>query len=162
MALRIWGRLDDLADGIGAVMMLFGFALIIGLLVGITAQHWATDPGSTAYLKSGHSVPKDVRQFGYTSMSDFNSDHQREQATITHLLEAAVGSQSLWENPETGNRGVIWVMNERQVEQGAMRGQICRDLLRHTLLNNAYRNTAGTTCHVLGQAYSAEITWKPE
>ena len=162
MSHGIFGRLDDLTDGLGAVLMLFGAALTIGLLVGITAQHRATDPGNAAFLKSGRTVPRDVAAYGYTSMNDFNSDHLREQATITQLLQAPVGSQSLWENPETGNRGVIWVMKERQVERGAQPGQTCRDLMRHTLLNNAYRNTVGSTCRDKGQAYSAEIAWTPE
>ena len=95
---------------------------------------------------------------GYHSENDFNADHAREQTVIQKLLAAPVGSQMLWENPETGNRGVIWVAGQHAGTDGGM----CRDLVRHTLVNNSYRNTAGTTCRGGNSGYPDQIAWRAE
>jgi len=162
MTLRDRLRVDDLAEGAGMILLLFGFAVLIGLAVGFTAQRWATDPGRPISLYRSSGAPKEVVDQGYKSESDFNADHAREQETISRLLVAPVGTQVLWENPETGNRGVIWVASEHVGNQGAQNGQTCRDLVRHTLLNNTYRNTVGTTCHTAGKAFAADIAWQVE
>jgi hypothetical protein len=144
-------------DGSGGIFLLFAMALVVGLLAGLGAQRIVQNYGRPAALRSG-ATPKEIVDLGYNSETDFKADHAREQAVITKLLVSPVGSQMLWENAETGNRGVIWVASQHTTPDGG----VCRDLVRHTLLNNAYRNTAATTCHGVNAGYPDQIAWRAE
>ena len=148
--------MEDRGDGAGAIVLLFALAVLVGLGVGFGALRYAADPGRPLALHHSNSPPKQVIEAGYHNEADFNADRARERAVLTKLLAGPVGAQALWENPETGNRGVIWVASE---QKGA---EICRNLVRHTLLNNTYRNSAATICHAPGQDFPADIPWHVE
>ncbi len=146
-----------IAESGSLIAVLFGMALVVGLLAGLGAQRYMRDFGHPVAIYQG-SAPKEIVKLGYTDVAAYNIDHAREHAVIDKLLAAPVGSQMLWENPETGNRGVIWVARQAMLPNGA----VCRDLVRHTLLNNTYRNTAGTTCRPANGSYPPEIPWHAE
>ena len=162
MAWRDELRADDVWEGAGAIVLLFGLAVLIGLLVGFTAQRWATDPDFVAWRFRSGTVSKAASDLGYKAEGDYQADRQRERATIDRLLTMPVGSQALWENPETGNRGVIWVGGQHEGAASGQPGKFCRDLVRHTLLNNAYRNSLGTTCQAPGERFPPDIAWRIE
>jgi surface antigen len=163
MALRNrWSRWEEAWDGAGALVALLGFAVLVGLGVGYSAQRWANDPGRLPGRFERHSVSKSAGALGYQTDEAFEADRKRETETVTRLLGMPVGSQLLWENPETGNRGVIWVAGEHAGGSGTEANAICRDLVRHTLLNNSFRNTLGTTCRKPNQAFSADVTWQQD
>ena len=149
-------RVEEQADGAGIILLLFALAMLIGLAVGFGVVRYNAELGRPMALYHGSSAPKEVIDQGYHNEADYNADRAREQAVLTHLLAAPVGSQALWENPETGNRGVIWVARE---QKGA---EVCRDLVRHTLLNNAYRNTAATVCRDPSGAFPERVAWHQE
>ncbi len=150
------GRVEERGDSAGLILLLFALAMLIGLVVGVGAVRYNAEFGRPMALYRGSSAPKEVIDQGYHNESDYNADRLREQAVLTRLLASPVGSQALWENPETGNRGVIWVASEHR---GA---EICRDLVRHTLLNNAYRNTAATVCREPRGAFPERVAWHQE
>ena len=162
MARRDGLRVDDAWDGAGAIVALFFFALLIGLLVGFTAQRWATSPEVAASRYSASAVSKAASELGYHEERAYQADRQHEQVTVERLLNLPVGTQQLWENPETGNRGVILVSGERAGAASGEAGKTCRDLVRHTLLNNAFHNSLGTICRAPGEGFPGDVAWRVE
>jgi surface antigen len=163
MARREGLWVDDVWEGAGTIVALVGLAVLIGLAVGFAAQRWAADPAFVVWHGGPTgAVSKAASDLGYKVERDYLADRAREQATVERLLTLPVGSQILWENPETGNRGVVWVAGDHAADAAEPAGTFCRDLVRHTLLNNAYRNSLGTTCHAPGQPYSPDVAWRIE
>ena len=116
------------------------------------------------YRSGGASNPlsKAASALGYHEERHYLADREQEHVTVERLLTLPVGAQALWENAETGNRGVIWVAGEREGIAPGEAGKLCRDLVRHTLLNNAYHNSLGTICHPPGKEYPGEVAWRIE
>lgn len=146
-------------DSGGGLVAMFLLALLVGVLAGLGVQHLARLPGRPMSLYHGTVTQKQAVEEGYEQDADYLADRARERAVITRLLAASVGSQQLWENPETGNRGVIWVANETATADGSR----CRELIRHTLINNAFRDTETTACSAGPRGtISPDVTWRPE
>ncbi len=149
-------------SGFGVVAM-FGLAVLVGLVAGLGAQRWAGLDRRPLALRQGPVAQKPVTQKeavaeGYQTDADYLADHARERVVITRLLAAPVGSQQIWENPETGNRGVIWVARETVRADGGH----CRGLVRHTLINNAFHDTEAVTCRANAGDFPSDVTWRPE
>ncbi len=148
----------DLSDGPSMVTVLFVLSLIIGVLVGVGVSE-LTPPNTTGRLPhEGQALSREAAQLGYASESAFLADNQRASTALLQVLQAQPGTQRLWENAETGNRGVIWGAGETQKPDGTT----CREMERRTLINNAYRNANATACHKKGQPWGDTAQWRNE
>ena len=140
------------------VVLLFILSLAIGVLVGIGASSFSRYDSASTNQGQHHAPPlsRIAAELGYAAERDFENDNVRANNATVQVLLAAPGTQRLWENAETGNRGVIWSGGESQGPDGS----ICRDLVRRTLINNAYRNASATACHRQGQSWDANPEWR--
>jgi hypothetical protein len=135
------GGRDRLADGPNMIVLLFVLALVISVLAGLGARHMTHRPDR------GHAAPNgdisaEATRLGYRNERDFRIDQEHASLALADVLAAEPGAQRLWENAETGNRGVIWASEETRQPGGAS----CRNLARRTLINSAFRNAEGIAC----------------
>ena len=82
------------------VLLLFGMALVIGILVGIGARSWTQQYDSgppTARFSVGLS--SEAVDLGYKSEAAYISDRDRASAAQDAVLASGPGAQRLWENP---------------------------------------------------------------
>ena len=145
-------------EGPNMVIVLFVLSLGIGVLVGLGASNLASPPSGHSSAGSAAPVTRAAAQLGYTSERAFQADNERASDALLQVLQAPAGTQRLWENAETGNRGVIW----SGAETRSAGGTICRELERRTLINNAYRNANATACREQGKAWKGEAGWRNE
>jgi hypothetical protein len=141
------------------ILLLFGLALVIGLLVGLGARsltrEYARHPQAP---HGGHSLPAEAAELGYHSEQDFASDGKLAALALAEVLDAGPGAQRLWENVETGNRGVIWA----SAASARANGAVCRSLARRTLINNKFQNAGAETCRAAAGHWDTTVRWKNE
>jgi len=147
------------SDGPNLILLLFALAVAIGLLVGLGARsltrEYARHPQAP---HGGHSLPAEAAELGYHSEQDFASDGKLAAVALAEVLDAAPGAQRLWENVETGNRGVVWASGASARASGAL----CRSLARRTLINNKFQNAEAETCRGGSGHWDATVRWKNE
>lgn len=149
-------------SGPNMILLLFVVALVIGVLVGLGARSLTRYDGEPSVAREGQAdrqpaaVSAEASALGYRSDRDYSSDRQRASFALGRVMAGVAGEQRLWENPETGNRGVIW----NAAEHAGERGRLCRDLIRRTLINNAFRSAEATVCRDPDQAWPTEIAWR--
>lgn len=147
-------------DGPNLVVVLFVVSLAFGLLVGLGASRWGPHPDAGTAAGARHATPvsRKAAQLGYVTQHDYAADQQLAASALVQVLQANPGTQRLWENAETGNRGVIWSSPETSTPDGST----CRELARRTLINNAYRNANATACRRPGKVWASEAQWRNE
>ena len=147
------------SDGPNLVLLLFALAVVIGLLVGLGARsltrEYARHPQAP---HGGHSLPVEAVELGYHTEHDFASDGKLAAVALAEVLEAGPGAQRLWENVETGNRGVVWASGASQRPGGA----VCRALARRTLINNKFQNAGAEACSTADGHWDATVRWTNE
>jgi surface antigen len=151
--------LGDL-EGPNIVIILFVSSLVIGVLVGVGASSFGHHDAGGTVQRTHHAqaVSRAAAELGYTTERDFEADNARAESATLQVLQSPPGTQRLWENAESGNRGVVWSGDETASQNGS----ICRDLVRRTLINNAFRNASATACHQQGESWSADADWRNE
>jgi surface antigen len=135
--------------------LLFALALVVGVLVGLGA-HQLSRPRD-GRLSPG-ALSASAIDLGYKTERDFRMDSQRAETALAHVLAAGPGAQELWDNAETGNRGLIWASEENRRGDGTL----CRNLARRTLINGAFRNAAGTACRTEISDWRQTGQWRPD
>ena len=148
----------DRSSDSSVVVALFLLSLVIGVLVGFSVSELSTPRTREPRPHEAVALSREAAQLGYTSEHAFLADNQRAATALRQVLQAEPGTQRLWENNETGNRGVIWGAQDTQRPDGTL----CREVERRTLINNAYRNANATACHKKGQPWPDTATWRNE
>ncbi len=150
-----------LLDGPSLIIPLFLFALVIGVIVGLGANHLSqtrlSHQSGHAASRQDANVPAAAERLGYRNGPDFWNDEARAASALQEVLAAEAGAQRLWQNPETGNRGNIWA----SAETTRPGGESCRNLERRTLINGAFRNAQATACR-RGAAWDQTVEWQAE
>ena len=146
-----------LSDGPNMIVLLCGVAVAIALLAGLGARQF------TRHLDTGRSLPKAelsgaASELGYKGERDFRIDNERASLALSDVLGAQPGAQRLWENAESGNRGIVWASGETSGTDGAT----CRSLARRTLINGIFRNTASTACRTASGEWEQKGGWRAE
>lgn len=150
------------SDGPNMILLLFVIALVIGILVGLGARSLTRHDGGASAAHQSQAdwqpaaVSAEASALGYRSDWDYSSDRRRASFALGRVMAGLAGEQRLWENPESGNRGVVWSAAEHAGDHGT----ICRDLVRRTLINNAFRSAAATVCRDPKQAWPTEVAWQ--
>jgi hypothetical protein len=142
----------------GAILLLLGLALLVGLVAGLGAQRYTQHLERPVVLYQHQGPSKTAAALGYDSDEDYIADRTRERAVIEKLLAAPVGTQLLWENPKLGNRAVILVTRDGARPDGAQ----CRELMRHSLVNEHFHATVATVCRAADGKAEEEILWRAE
>jgi hypothetical protein len=141
------------------VLLLFLMALVVGVLIGLGARRLARLDLERANIRhSQQPLSSEATDLGYKVERDYRIDGERAAAALGDVLGDTGGSQRLWENPETGNRGVIWGSGETRRPDGS----ICRTLARRTLINGAFRNGGSEACHSAGGPWNTSVGWHAE
>lgn len=151
---RATGRV--LSEGPNMIVLLFAMALVVGLLVGLGARQ-LTHRYSTNRQTTGE-LPAAAVDLGYREARDYRIDTERASLALSDVLAAEAGSQRLWENAETGNRGIVWASEETRRTDGAS----CRALARRTLINGAFRHGAGVACRTASGGWDQKGGWHAE
>ncbi len=144
------------SDGPNMIVILLGVAVLVGLLVGLGAHqltHQPTSRPATARLTAPPSSK--AVDLGYKNERDFSVDTQRTAEALEDVLDANPGAQRLWENAESGNRGVFWV----SAESPRADNRSCRDIERRAVINNAFSRAIGTVCRSTTGGWNASIDW---
>lgn len=140
------------------IVTLFAVALAVGLLVGLGAhqisRHWQERP---AQPQIGEPLSTAAASLGYKTEYDYRTDTERSALATHDVLLARAGAQRLWENAESGNRGVVWASSETQQQDG----RTCRDVERRTVINNVYASAIATICKRPRGAWEDAVTWRP-
>lgn len=142
------------SDGPSLILVLFGVALLIGILVGLGARS-LTSPDTDRGPEEGR-LSAMAAHLGYHTEWDYAGDRKREAAALRQVLGAPPGAQHLWENVESGNRGVIWAAPEVPRADGGA----CRSLDRRTLVNGAFRSAQGKACRNARGVWDDAVQWR--
>lgn len=139
------------------IFLMFGLAILVGVLVGLGARTWTRQYAERPILRDEERppLPSVAVDLGYKREEDYQSDRLRAVQATLEVLQGPPGGQRLWENAETGNRGVIWGAEEKRASNGAL----CRDLERRTLINSAFRNASAVACRDAQGRWSGEVAW---
>jgi surface antigen len=132
-------------------------ALAVGLLVGLGARQLSRHLDA-ARLSGKGEVSAAATELGYRAERDFRIDTERASLALNDVLGAEAGAQRLWENAETGNRGIVWASEETKGTGGAT----CRSLARRTLINGIFRNGAGMACRTGSGPWEQKNGWRAE
>lgn len=87
----------------------------------------------------------------YSREELYRSDLSMAEDALTRLLRGVGGSQLLWENAESGNRGITWNSFENR------RG--CRDIERRTIINGAFHEETSTACRDANGHFPTQLQW---
>lgn len=143
------------SDGPTMILLLFGLAMLIGLLVGFGAHRWSQQyqdrPGDI-----GPPLSNEAAGLGYHSERDFSADRSRAAVALHQVLASSSEAQHLWENVETGNRGLLWGAASFVGQDGLT----CRPLERRTLVNKAFRDASAVICRDVHGDWPASVAWQ--
>jgi hypothetical protein len=147
---------ERVSKGPNLMMSLFVLAVVIGMLVALGARQWAHRLDRGLPQSRGSAISAEATNLGYRHERDFHVDQEQESRAQAQALAGEPGAQRLWENAETGNRGIVWAAPETLRTGGAT----CRTLARRTLINGAYRAAEGTACRK-GDGWDQQGAWRP-
>jgi hypothetical protein len=145
------------SDGPNMVVLLIALALVMGLLVGLGARELARHHDTLRRPGRGE-LSAGASELGYKTERDFRIDSERADLALIDVLAGQPGSQRLWENAETGNRGIVWASEELPTNGGAS----CRSLARRTMINGVFRNGAGVACRTSSGGWEQKGEWRSE
>lgn len=150
----------------GNAAFLLGVVALVGLLTYWAAWSWqhrlnhSADPaayrdGPAGDGPAGEAVSAEAAGLRYVSQEAFRNDQSRAAAALGSVLARGPGAQEIWENHETGNRGLIWNTNETIRPDGA----VCRHAERRTLINHVFHDGIAEVCRPAGGQWDADVTW---
>lgn len=144
------------AKGPNLILLLFLLAMLIGVLVALGTRQWThrLDRGQPRF--GGSDISAEATNLGYRHERDFLVDQDHASQAQALALDGPPGAQRLWDNAETGNRGMVWASPDT-IHTG---GATCRTLVRRTLINGARRATEGTACRN-GDRWDQQGPWRP-
>jgi len=157
IARRVGPRLDTVRlDGASMILLLFAAALVVGVLAGLGVRSLQRSAAVRSAMEhAGTPLPAEAAGLGYRTEQAFAADRDMAAEALEAVLNDGPGAQRLWENAETGNRGVIWAAAATMQPNGV----VCRSLARRTLINNAYRNAEAQACRNPTGQWEGGITW---
>ena len=87
----------------------------------------------------------------YSREELYRADQSMAEEALSRLLGGVGGSQLLWENADSGNRGITWNSFENR------RG--CRDIERRTIINGVFHEETSTACRDASGKFPAQLQW---
>ncbi len=147
------GRLQR-GGGLNMILFLMFLAVALGLLVGLGARTWTR----AAIDRGAARLSSEAADLGYKAERDFLVDRGRAEVALGEVLASPAGAQRIWENAETGNRGLLWASEETTRRDGTS----CRNVERRTLINGAYRNGASVACRTRQGNWDSAVRWHAE
>jgi len=146
-------------EGPSMILLLFATALLSGVLAGLAARSLQSGYPVLPMLRhEGASLPSEAYDLGYRTEQAFAADRRLAAEALDAVLQDGPGAQRLWENAETGNRGVIWAAAAERRQDG----MLCRSLARRTLINNAFRSAQAEACRVRTDQWERNVIWTIE
>jgi hypothetical protein len=141
----------DRRDGPNIWVVGLGVLTVAALLIWMALHVWQRPRPSDAARRTPLSA--EAEKLSYTAEEDFRSDQSMAAGTLRRVLDGAAGGQILWENPETGNRGLVW--------NGPENARGCREVERRTVINHAFRDFGAMVCRDSRGRWPSEIAWAP-
>jgi hypothetical protein len=138
-------------DGTSMVVVGVGGLGVIAVLIWMALLVW--DRPTTAARQTHPALSADAVTLSYRSEEDFRADQSLATAMLHRVLAGGTGGQIGWENPVTGNRGVVW--------NGPENAQGCRDIARRAMINKVFHDEATRLCKDSKGRWPADITWAP-
>lgn len=147
---------ERLAKEPNLALLLVLLAILIGVLVALGARQWTHRLDRGQPRSGGSGISTEATNLGYHHERDFQVDQDHASQAQALALDGPPGAQRLWENAETGNRGMVWASPETIGTGKAA----CRTLARRTLINGAFRATEGLACRK-GDGWDQQGDWRP-
>ena len=135
---------------------MFALALVVGLLIGLSARRLTQQ--FSASRPSFEDLSAAAVDLWDREARDHQIDTERAGLVISDFFVTEAESQRLWENSETGSRGIVRASEETRSSDGAS----CRSLARRTLINGAFRNGAGVACRNASGGWGQQGRWHAE
>jgi hypothetical protein len=136
-------------SGSNAVLIGIFAALLTAVVIVVGVAVW------NRYQRSHHVIgePLSTRAelLKYSQEEMYRKDLAMENDALTRLLGSAGGSQLLWQNAESGNRGITW--NSFENERG------CREIERRTMINDIFHEESATVCRDAAGHWPSKLAW---
>ncbi len=128
--------------GICVAMITLGLT-VLGMNV------WNRHPTVETFQRPPMSA--EAAALNYTREELYRADISMADDALLRVLRGVGGSQLLWENAESGNRGITWNSFENR------RG--CRDIERRTMINGMFREEIATACRDAAGHWPSSFAW---
>lgn len=120
---------------------------------------WAWTRSPTVERHVVPSIPTEAETaaaLGYSTAASYRADQSLASATLRSIMTSSAGTQQIWENRETGSRGLL------QVEGSLLRGDgsDCRKFRQRLLLNGKLRENNVIACRTFDEReWSHDLAW---